>query len=318
MATVHEHRAAGASPVPTPGLGSGRADDDADTALDAWLAWSVSAGLDRPLPRPDPEPDDDGSRTAAAPRRRGRPGPITGPVPLPRLGDPRHPDTPTESGGPANDVPPEVRRGAGVTPVSGDANTGGDGDEADDGTWHWAPRRLREPGDDAPADHGRNRRVLVGVAASGVLGLGLVAGGLAFTRGDPPGATSPATTAACADATAPSADVDGDGCPEELAVDGNRVSAGGATWELGRPGDVVAVGDWDCDGSATSALLRPATGDVFVFAGWSGAGEPVTVTPTRSVPGGVGLRVDSTSGRCDSLVVEAAGGAGIVVDEAQA
>jgi hypothetical protein len=116
----------------------------------------------------------------------------------------------------------------------------------------------------------------------------------------------------------PAADVDGDGCPERLAVDGNRVSAGEATWEVGEPGDVVALGDWDCDGSATSAVLRPATGDVFVFAAWAPDADPVTVTPARSVPGGVGLRVEAGDGGCDALVVEAADGASTVVAEARA
>ena len=81
---------------------------------------------------------------------------------------------------------------------------------------------------------------------------------------------------------------------------------------------MVAVGDWDCDGSATSAVLRPATGDVFLFGGWSPDADPVTVTPTRSVPSGVTLRVDPGDDGCDALVVEAADGASTVVSEARA
>jgi hypothetical protein len=266
------------APGEAPGatFGEGTAPDDG-SALDAWLAWSVSAGLERPLPRPEPAAADDAP--PAAPTGARRRADVTGPVPLPRLGDQPRPG---------------------------------------DGTREWSRQRLREPDDDEPTTPaGRHRRVLAGAAAAGVLGVGVAAGALTLTR---QAGTAPAheAAAACARVAEPAADVDGDGCPEKVTVDGNRVSAGEATWELGRPGDVVAVGDWDCDGAATSALLRPGTGDVFVFAGWSDAGAPVTVTPTRSVPGGVGLRVDERSGGCDALVVESADGAGTVVEEARA
>ncbi len=266
-------------------------------ALDAWLAWSASAGLETPLPRPAPRPDAGGGpRTGTGP-------PTTGPVPLPRLGDrPRGWDY---------DEPAVGLDG-------GDA----DGDNIDD-TLSWVPRRIREQVDGSAAARTR-RRAVVGAAAAGAVAVALIAGSLA--RGGPGGKGAPTDAAqdACAAAgdgpagDGPAADVDGDGCPERLAVDGNRVSAGGATWEVGEPGDVVALGDWDCDGSATSAVLRPATGDVFVFAGWAPDADPVTVTPARSVPGGVALRVEAGDGGCDALVVEAADGASTVVAEARA
>lgn len=263
---------------------AGATEADEAGALDAWLAWSASAGLDRPLPRPAPRPGDGGPNPARAPGRRA-----TGPVPLPRLGDlPRPGRTP----------PPE----------------GGGADDGD--TLSWVPRRIREQVDGTAATRARRRGRAGAAAALAALALG--AG--ALTAGQDGGGSPPTGPgrAACPASEAPAADVDGDGCPERLAVDGNRVSAGDATWEVGEPGDVVAVGDWDCDGAATSAVLRPATGDVFLFGGWTPDADPVTVTPARSVPGGVALRVDPGKDGCDALVVEAADGAATVVAEARA
>src|SRR4029450_12436128 len=113
---------------------------------------------------------------------------------------------------------------------------------------------------------------VVGAPAAGVGGGGGPGGAAA-----PPKAVraGPAGQAGCPVVAAPAADVDGDGCPEALVVDGGGVSAGAARWTLGEPGDVIAVGDWDCDGRAAPALLRPATGDVFVFPGWAAEGESV-------------------------------------------
>lgn len=63
-------------------------------------------------------------------------------------------------------------------------------------------------------------------------------------------------------------DVDGDGCPEAIELDGRAARVGSVTVEIGQEGDLVALGDWHCDGVATPALLRPTTGEVFVFPEW--------------------------------------------------
>jgi hypothetical protein len=98
-------------------------------------------------------------------------------------------------------------------------------------------------------------------------------------------------------------DVDGDGCPDAVSVTGNVVAWNGLRFSVGPPrspagdgdgdahGDVVLVGDWDCDGVATVAVWRPAAGVVFVFEGWPGpAGDPdAELRPARRVslrPGG--------------------------------
>jgi hypothetical protein len=110
-------------------------------------------------------------------------------------------------------------------------------------------------------------------------------------------------------AAAPAADVDGDGCSETLAVDGGTISAGTARWTVGEPGDLVAVGDWECDGQAAAALLRPATGDVFVFPRWASERDPLTVEARERLAGAVGIRAEPVAGGCDELVVELGSGA---------
>jgi hypothetical protein len=161
-------------------------------------------------------------------------------------------------------------------------------------------------------------------AGSGAVAVAAIAAGAVFfvggwgSRGSapPPKAdrASPAGQAGCPGVAAPAADVDGDGCPEALVVDGAGISAGSARWRLGEPGDVIAVGDWDCDGRAAPALLRPATGDVFVFPGWAVEGEPVAVEARDRLPGAVAIRGEREKDGCDDLVVDLGSGATATVE----
>jgi hypothetical protein len=99
-----------------------------------------------------------------------------------------------------------------------------------------------------------------------------------------------------------------------LVVDGSTIDAGVAQWTLGEPGDLVTVGDWDCDGQASAALLRPASGDVFVFATWAELDRPVTVSAVGQVVGGAAIRAEPVGeGPCDRLVVDLAGGGSTAV-----
>ena len=79
------------------------------------------------------------------------------------------------------------------------------------------------------------------------------------------------------------------------------VGTGTVAFELGRPGDVAVVGDWDCDGLRTPALYRPASGEVFEFDAW---GDGVRSAPPRStgVLGGTATVVAERSG-CERLQV---------------
>jgi hypothetical protein len=183
-----------------------------------------------------------------------------------------------------------------------------------------ASRREPPPAPDGGGTRAR-ARIAAGAAAVAVAA---IAGGAVFfvggwgSRGSaaPPEAVraSPAGQAGCPVVAAPAADVDGDRCPEALVVDGGGVSAGAARWTLGQPGDVIAIGDWDCDGRAAPALLRPATGDVFLFPGWAAEGEPVTVEARDRLPGAVAIRGERAQDGCDDLVVDLGSGATATVE----
>ena len=64
-----------------------------------------------------------------------------------------------------------------------------------------------------------------------------------------------------------SRDIDGDGCAEEIRIAAGSVSVDGVRYPVGTAGDQVAVGDWDCDGIATVALVQP-DGRVYLFESW--------------------------------------------------
>jgi len=91
-----------------------------------------------------------------------------------------------------------------------------------------------------------------------------------------------------------------------ITVEGTSVAMGGRHFEIGQPGDLVVVGDWDGDGEPTAAVLRPATGEVFVFRSWT-SGDEVVVRAVATVEGAVELQVDRAGDR-DRLAVRAADG----------
>lgn len=72
---------------------------------------------------------------------------------------------------------------------------------------------------------------------------------------------------------------------------------GGRRWRAGEDGDVIVLGDWDCDGTDTPAVLRPSTGEVWRYDRW----EEGAATPVTTVPGAAELRA-VPDGPCDRLV----------------
>lgn len=171
-------------------------------------------------------------------------------------------------------------------------------------------------------------------AAIGLALVGIVGVGLLVTGGDGPSdqaATSPAaerstTTSTPQSTSAPpscttatptlsdGADLDGDGCPDPVEIDGTRVTADGVAFEVGQQGDRVKVADWNCDGRATPALVRPGTGEIFVFSEWVESDGPVSVAPATVVPGAVAL-VAPDPGPCSTNhVVQVVGGTTVPVD----
>lgn len=78
-------------------------------------------------------------------------------------------------------------------------------------------------------------------------------------------------------------DIDGDGCPDEITIDGTIISTNDGRWSLGETGDFVLVGDWDCDGIAAPGLVRQSSGSVYFFEGWSPPSVPLLAHPVATV-----------------------------------
>jgi hypothetical protein len=92
---------------------------------------------------------------------------------------------------------------------------------------------------------------------------------------------------------------------EPIEVAGREVRSAGHRWEVGAEGDVVVVGDWDCDRIPTPAVLRPATGRLAVFDRWADADTEEPARDVTVVAGATAVRADTACGR--AVVTTAAG-----------
>jgi eukaryotic-like serine/threonine-protein kinase len=191
------------------------------------------------------------------------------------------------------------------------------------------PRPAPEP------THERRRVPLLLAALAAVLvPIGIV---LAFALGgdddpvitaDPPTAapdpgtteaTEPTELPACEDAPAlppgngdaVPADTTGAGCTVDLGWDPDTqvlaVPQGDdevVRYQLGEAGDVLLVGDWDCDGAQTPGLYRPSSGEVFLFDGFAGPGGELDSGPAQQTGaiGGDPVVVTGDDG-CDRIEV---------------
>ena len=87
------------------------------------------------------------------------------------------------------------------------------------------------------------------------------------------------------------ADVRGDGCPVPVRIEPPTADRPAATvyspdghWAVGAHGDLLAVGDWDCDGRATVAAVSADTGIVSFFGSWPRTERPVAPARIAHVP----------------------------------
>lgn len=98
---------------------------------------------------------------------------------------------------------------------------------------------------------------------------------------------------------------------ERVEVTGRLVRTDSGRWEVGRDGDVVTVGDWDCDRLPTPAVLRPSDGRVAVFDRWAPAEAEEQARPVGTIAGAVGLRPSDT---CGEIVVRSGAGGDRLLD----
>lgn len=178
-------------------------------------------------------------------------------------------------------------------------------------------QRTREFGPRPPSPaagelSSRPRRLVGVVVAAAVAAAVALAVG---TRVDEHPAASASTATACPAPPVPPppgvalvADIDGGGCPSGARWhDGVLVVSGAGPGErlrryaLGAPGDVVALGDWDCDGRATPGTYRPATGVVTLYGSWPGEGPGLAPDTVRRTPAGGGAEIVAGPDGCDDL-----------------
>ncbi|MDH3755091.1 MAG: hypothetical protein OEU32_14570 [Acidimicrobiia bacterium] len=68
-------------------------------------------------------------------------------------------------------------------------------------------------------------------------------------------------------------DTTADGCADRVSIADGVVTVNDRRYAVGVAGDRLAVGDWDCDGLATVAVVRPSSGEIFIFDAWAQRGE---------------------------------------------
>jgi hypothetical protein len=78
------------------------------------------------------------------------------------------------------------------------------------------------------------------------------------------------------------------------------LTVGSGRYDVGKSGDLAVIGRWAC-GPATLALLRPTTGDVWVYGTWPTDDAPVRPVLDASIPGARALAARPRHG-CDTLV----------------
>lgn len=136
------------------------------------------------------------------------------------------------------------------------------------------------------------------LAVAGLAAIAVV-GGVAWSRltaADPP-ATAPCTTPRT---------LAGDRLAGPCAVQRGELlvaDVGGRprTYRLGRPGDVVVVGDWDCDGIATPGLYRPSTGEALQYDSWDPGAAGAPPASTAHLEPNATARVTRIGPDCDAI-----------------
>lgn len=177
-----------------------------------------------------------------------------------------------------------------------------------------SPSRRRRPRRRRPT-RGMPAAPVVAVLAAAVVGAVLWFTGWAALP-DRPDSSSASTHCPSPSSAPVVADVDGDGCGEQITIAAGIVQIEDRQWAVAGAGDSVAVADWDCDGRATPAVYQMATGDVFVFPTWADESGPLEVAAAGSVVGGTGIAAADADNPCPPLAIEMPDGASRPVEVA--
>ena len=143
-----------------------------------------------------------------------------------------------------------------------------------------------------------------GAVGAAVVAVAALIVGTAALAGYP--RSSAAAPEDCGSAAAPGPS--GDGCAPPDSASGPVLTTGEGRFEAGTTGDVIALGDWDCDSVATPALLRPESGDIFVFNEWPDLGEPIESKPVTRDRDVVAIEAEAGPDDCDRLMTRDANG----------
>ena len=86
-------------------------------------------------------------------------------------------------------------------------------------------------------------------------------------------------------------DVNGDGCRDGVHIEpavadrpSSTISTPFGRWRLGTEGDLIAVGDWNCDGRSTLAVVRPHSGLAAFYESWPRSARSVGPARIVTVP----------------------------------
>lgn len=142
----------------------------------------------------------------------------------------------------------------------------------------------------------RPSRAAAGEAATGEAAAGTGPGSVGPNRPSGTASSTRSSTAGPSSTTVP-APIDPGAAPTP------RVVAGGSTYEAGDPGDRIVVADWTCTGEPSALLLRPSTGDLWLFASLPAPDEAVVAQHVANVVGARDIVVDGIDAACPPLVV---------------
>lgn len=131
-----------------------------------------------------------------------------------------------------------------------------------------------------------------------------------------PAEPRPATVGGGARPSAAPAQDDGRGqqaAPQMGGAGGAVLEHEGMRYEVGGPGEIVVLGDWDCDGTPTPSVVRPADGSVWTFPRWTTGPEVVVARALGTAPSPVAAAARPEPSGCDVLAITTAAGDEVIV-----